>query len=298
MRLKLFVLLGLAVILIFTTPSKAQVPAKVENATTVLDTDGDRISDELDACPKDVGPMNSEALKNGCTAHALARQWIVAFISKVSFPGRKTYFTHAQETREEALVRYGEIANDLLAAVYDPDVKPLFSGPLGRARTISLMLGVMFWETGFRRDVDFGLGKHARGDNGRSWCLMQINIGSGKTASGFTGEDLVKNRRACFQEGLRVIRGSFSACRRLPLEHRLSAYASGSCDKGRDKSRQRVHTGMQWFSNSRALRLFSDNDLAPQLPAPTPDAHPNPSSDRVSFLSPISKERTQDGPIR
>lgn len=296
MRLKLFVLLGLAAILIFTTPSKAEVSVKTEVSTIVLDTDGDGITDSHDACPNDVGPKNSDTQTNGCTARTLARQWIVAFIAKVSPPGRKTYFTHAQETREEALVRYGEIADNLLAAVYDPNVKPLFSGPLGRARTISLMLGVMFWETGFRRDVDLGLGKHARGDNGRSWCLMQINIGSGKTASGHTGEELVKDRRICFQEGLRVIRGSFSACRRLPLEHRLSAYASGSCDKGRDKSRQRVHTGMQWFANSRALRLFSDIDLAP--PAPPEDVHPNPSSDRVSFLSPISKERTQDGPTR
>lgn len=298
MRLKLFVLLGLAVILIFTTPSRAQVSAKTEVSTIVLDTDGDGITDMQDACPNDVGPKNHNTKTNGCTAHALARQWIVTFITKVSPPGRKTYFTHAQETREEALVRYGEIADNLLAAVYDPDIKPLFSGSLGRARTISLMLGVMFWETGFRRDVDLGLGKHARGDNGRSWCLMQINLGSGKTALGYTGEDLVKNRRICFQEGLRVIRGSFSACRQLPLEHRLSAYASGSCDKGRDKSRQRVQTGMQWFTNSRALRLFSDIDLAPQPPAPPEDAHPNPNSDRVSFLSPISKERTQDDPTR
>jgi len=281
MRLKLFVLLGLIMALFFTTSSQAQ-QVKTLHAVTVLDTDSDGITDEQDACPGDVGPENTEPRKNGCTAHALARQWIVTFMTKVSPPGRKTYFTHAQETKEEALIRYGEIADALIATTYDPETKPLFSGPLGRARTISLMLGVMFWETGFRRDVDLGLGKHARGDQGRSWCLMQINIGSGKTALGYTGEDLVRNRQACLQEGLRGIRGSFSSCRRLPLEHRLSAYASGSCDKGRDKSRQRVQTGMQWFTNSRTMRLFSDNDLAP-LPSPKSPRTTQP--DRVSLLS-------------
>jgi hypothetical protein len=262
--MKRFVLLSITVTLLFTAlPSTAQeVPVKAE--TVVLDTDGDGISDDVDACPSDVGPGDENPKKNGCTARVLARQWIVTFISKNAPPGRPTYFKYAGETREEALIRYGEIAESLLDVIYDPEIKPMFAGSHGRARTVSLLLGVMLWETGFRRDVDFGLGKYARGDNGRSWCLMQINLGKGKTASGYTGQELVSNRRLCFSEGLKSIRGSFSACRGLPLEYRLSAYASGSCDKGRDKSKQRVGTGMQWYTNSRALRLFKDDEIIPR----------------------------------
>jgi hypothetical protein len=85
---------------------------------------------------------------------------------------------------------------------------------------------------------------------------MQINIGDGRTPGGFSGEDLVKDRKACFMEGMRIVRGSFSVCRSMPFDQRLSAYASGSCDKGREKSKQRVRTGMRWFSQSP--RLFTD----------------------------------------
>ena len=264
------VLLSMIVTLLFAASSSTAqvvpVPVMVE-VPVVQDTDGDEVQDDLDACPFDAGPANDHPKKNGCTGRVLAKQWVVSFISRNAPPGRKTYYTYAVETREEALARYGEIAEALIDVIYDPEVRPLFSGPTGRARTASLLLGVMFWETGFRRDVDLGLGKDARGDNGRSWCLMQINIGKGTTPNGLHGEDLVTDRRACFTEGLRVIRGSFQACRRLPLEYRLSAYASGSCDKGQDKSKQRVGTGMQWYTNSRTLRLFKDDEI---LVTPTP----------------------------
>ena len=107
--------------------------------------------------------------------------WIMAFIVAVAPPGRMLYFPDAQETKEEATVRYNEIAQDVVEVVYDPNTKPLFRGSTGRARTVSVILSIMLHESGFRRDVDLNLGKYARGDKGNSWCLMQLNVGTGRT---------------------------------------------------------------------------------------------------------------------
>jgi hypothetical protein len=60
--------------------------------------------------------------------------------------------------------------------------------------------------------------------------MMQIRLGRGETtAEGWTWQELVADREKCFRAGLRIARRSFSACRSLPIEHRLSAYATGSC---------------------------------------------------------------------
>lgn len=233
-----------------------------------------------------------------------ARQWIVAFIGKQAPPGRPTYFTHAKETKEEAEARHLAIADDLIDVVYHPDTKPIFSGERGRSKTVSLILGIMLWETGFRKDVDYGLGPYARGDQGKSWCLMQLNIGTGRTPAwnlaenrpatdtdpeqdvhpGYLGTELVSERTACIGEGLKVVRRSFNSCRTLPLDLRLSAYASGSCSKGQDKSRQRVGTGMRWYTNSRDLRTFKDIDLVQEVFAKhnPPPAPKKPKSDKVA----------------
>ena len=277
-----FALLFFIVLSLVTSPSHAELSASVRKLH--LDTDADGIPDEQDACPMVVGPADAHPKKNGCSPKALAKQWVVSFITKYAPPGRKTYYKHAEETKAEALVRYDAIADALVSVVYDPEVKPLFAGPHGRAQTASVILGVVLWETAFRKDVDFALGKHGRGDNGESWCLMQIKVGEGKTAdwnirlnrpavktdppedilSGYTGQQLVADRKLCIAEGLKIMRGSFGACKQLPVEERLSAYASGSCDKGREKSKQRVGTGMKWFQRSLPTRFFRDIDLLPK----------------------------------
>jgi hypothetical protein len=275
----------LPIIWLVTIVLAISLPGANAKAEIIVDTDGDSVADILDACPTDVGPTNEDPQRNGCTSLVLARQWVVAFLVKHAPPGRPTWFEHAKETKEEALKRYNALATDLVSTVYDPDIRPLFSGSNGRSRTLAIVLGIMFWETGFRRDVDFGLGAHGRGDRGKSWCLMQLHIGVGRTAPwnwrlnrpamptdllddvqpGFSGPELVSNRKVCITEGLKVVRGSFAACKKLPLEHRLSAYASGSCDKGREKSKERVNTGIKWFSTSRSLRLFTDVDVSTEI---------------------------------
>lgn len=194
--------------------------------------------------------------------------WIMTFLFAKAAPGRPQFLPEAQETREAAEARYESIAADIAAVVWDPNEAPLFRGPSGRLKTTSMILSVMLHESAFRRDVDFGLGKAGKGDGGRSWCLMQINLGqagaSGKTAQrivldnggyrfvqggteGFGGEDLVTNRKSCIRAGLHLLRRSFGACGRLPQQHWLNAYASGSCDAGHEASQNRMGTAFRWY---------------------------------------------------
>lgn len=196
-------------------------------------------------------------------------KWVVGRISTWSPPGR-TYVPEAKETQEEATERYNEIAQDAMEVAFDPNERPLFNGPYARSQTMALILSVAWWESGYRKDVDLNLGKLARGDSGRSWCLMQIQLGKPiddkdttatrvhlkdntvefSTEIGFTGGDLIKDRQACFRAGLHIIRSSFYACHNLPILDRLSAYTSGSCKQDQHESQDRVRKAMEWLARS------------------------------------------------
>jgi len=210
----------------------------------------------------------------------LARQWILSFMVKKAPPGRKLWYPESHETSDEAMLRYRAIADDIIHVVYDPNVKPIFTGKNGRSRTVAIMLSVMLHESSFMRHVDYGLGKYARGDLGRSWCLMQINIGTGRTSKwnrvhdrapvwgdpeldidpGHTGDEMIQDRKLCLLEGLKIMRQSFAVCSKLPLEDRLRSYASGSCEKGSVASRARVLGGMRWFETT-FKKQFTDAEV-------------------------------------
>lgn len=208
--------------------------------------------------------------------------WILAFMVSVAPPGRKTFYEEAQETQTEASARYQSIAEDIIEVVYNPATKPLFRGSNGRSRTVSVILSIMLHESGFMKNVDYGVGKFARGDKGNSWCLMQINVGKGRTIKwnvkhdrlprwgddpndifeGYTGSELVTDRQKCIGEGLKVLRVSFAACRGLPMDQKLRVYASGRCTAGSEGSAARMGTAIRWFGNSRAKRTFVDADVS------------------------------------
>lgn len=209
-------------------------------------------------------------------------KWVMSFMTKHAPPGRKTYYVEAQETKEEAEKRYRSIAEDLVEVVYDPNTKPAFQGKTGRARTISVMLGIMLYESGFGKHVDFGVGKYGRGDNGNSWCLMQMNVGKGRAWArgggwnikhdrpwrygdkkediviGASGPEMVKDRRKCFTEGLRLIKLSFRSCRKQPFNLKLLVYASGKCDPTIKAavvgSRLRMKAATKFWETSTELR--------------------------------------------
>lgn len=211
--------------------------------------------------------------------------WVLSFMISVAPPGRKIYYPEGQETEEEALTRYRSIAADLVRVVYDPNVKPLFTGPNGRSRTLAVMLSVMFHESSFMRHVDYGLGKYARGDSGKSVCMMQLYVGAGRTMrwnvvhdrpvkwndpvseirDGYTGDEILQDRKLCFREGIKVLQLSFGGTRGMSLDDRLRIYASGSPDKGALASRNRMRLAMSWFAKSFHGQ-FTDEEVMLSLP--------------------------------
>lgn len=160
------------------------------------------------------------------------------------------------ETAAERGERYAAIAADLEAVVYDPEVKPIFRGPRGRAKTAALIMAVAFHESGFARDVDFGpcyrgkSGDGTRCDSGRAACLMQVHADHGKTPDGWTLQELFEDRKKCFRAGLRLLRSSFGQCRANAYEHRLAAFASGRCDRGLTESAALIRLGDEFATVS------------------------------------------------
>jgi hypothetical protein len=152
----------------------------------------------------------------------------------------------ALEPVDEARARYESIASDMASVVVEDGVHPLFDGPSGRAQTALVALSVASFESYFRRDVDTGV---RTGDQGNSYCLMQIKVGEGVTSEGWSGPDLTADRKKCFRAGLRLMRGSFLSCRALPVIDRLSAYAIGSCVRDQRESELRVGRAKTWWTD-------------------------------------------------
>jgi hypothetical protein len=148
------------------------------------------------------------------------------------------------ETRDDAMARYESIARDVASVALDDAEDPLFGGSDGRTQTAVLMLAVASFESGYRKVVDEGI---RRGDHGRSYCLMQIRVGSGATREGWSGTQLVEDRKLCFRAALHILRASFSVCRKLPVDDRLSAYATGRCIADAEISRSRVGRARAWW---------------------------------------------------
>ncbi len=199
--------------------------------------------------------------------------WIVAFLIAKAPPGQPQYGGLA-ETRQETETRYESIAQDLSEVVASEP--PFYAGDQGIARTTSVMLSVAFFESAFSAKVDKGL---LRGDGGRSVCLMQINVGKGRTNTwntvtnkfaspndkaeevelGWNASELLGDRKKCFRAAHRIMRRSIASCSRLgPLEA-LRSYASGSCEEGSDASRRRMSVAVRWFSAHTPT--FKNNDI-------------------------------------
>lgn len=207
-----------------------------------------------------------------------AIEWAMGFMIRHAPPGRKTHYIDAQETKEEALKRYRSIAEDLVEVVYDPNTAPVFPGLSGRSRTLSVILGIALHESGFGKHVDKNIGPYARGDQGNSWCLMQMNVGKGRAwknaggwnikedrpwkfgdkaediVQGASGPEMVQDRRKCFTEALRLIKVSFRACKRNTFYHRLNVYASGSCKYGSKGSAKRMRAATKFWDSSEEQR--------------------------------------------
>ena len=148
------------------------------------------------------------------------------------------------ESRDHVLARYESIARDVVSVALDETEAPVFEGPDSRTETALLMLAVASYESSFSKRVDEGV---RRGDNGHSYCLMQIHVGQGATREGWSARQLIEDRRLCFRAALHILQASFLACRKLPFDDRLSAYASGHCFADAVVSRSRVWRARAWW---------------------------------------------------
>lgn len=188
------------------------------------------------------GPMTSLA------------SWIFQAIILLSPPEKAvSWASHAEakESLEDKITRYQSIASDMAEVIEDPEEKLVYSGKFAKERTAALLTSIAWMESGFRRDVDLGIGKKAKG-GGLDSCLMQVRLGLGKTTEGWSSEDLTRDRKKCFKVGLAMVRGSFYSCRSLPTEEKLAAYASGNCRMGKNASKARMHVANRVFSTINA----------------------------------------------
>lgn len=162
------------------------------------------------------------------------------------------YTSNRAETKEEAQSRYESIAQAAVAANYDPAYPPFALG--NRAASTILTLSVAKDESDFRKDVFTGIGPKARGDQGRSFCLMQVQVGQGSIDVGeqsWFGIDLLEDPNKCFLAGLKKLRASWGECHELPMRDRLSAYVTGRCTEANWQSRMRVDRAVKWLQHNR-----------------------------------------------
>ncbi len=223
-------------------------------------------------------PAHAFALNDVASKSVIS--WCTTQMSEWS-PGGTSKYPDAKESVEDSISRYDEIAQAAFNVAFDPAEPPVFSGARGRSETLALMLSVAGTESGFRKDVDLGVGNHSRGDSGRSWCMMQVmlsqpNLETKKTKmrvvldgllwkyaydgkTGWGGEDLVQDREKCFRVGLHMIRNSLKSCEYLPLSKRLSVYASGSCKSvnGQKRSREKMDTMNRFLRKSPPVAVDS-----------------------------------------
>ena len=199
-----------------------------------------------------------------------------------------------EETVEERKERYADIADDVIEVVWGKDEHgafkndSVFLGPQGRARTAALLLAVAFHESGYAPDVDKGpcymgkYGKNGRCDGGRSVCMLQVMVGREyvtrtgekivpRTREGWTAQDLFEDRTKCFRAGMAKMRASMRMCARagLPLEHQLTAYGAGTCDRpaGKRGSERLIGLYKRFWDRHEVPKL----EAAPRLSAVTPD---------------------------
>lgn len=244
-------------------------------------------------------------------------QWVVDRMLSWSPPGR-SFIPDAKETPEDGKKRYSKIADSLINVVYDPNERPIFTGKYGRAKTLALIASMSWFESGYRRDVDMGLGRLGRGDGGRSWCMMQILLGKpapGTThspkrvylasggfklisspkdplwAKSYGGESLVKDRSACFRVGLHLARNSFRACGSLPIEDRLGVYGAGKCIPNWKPSRYRVRKAQNWLSAYKPPMKDADVlKLLHPAPIPTMSFPKEKGEGSISYLKPMYED--------
>lgn len=247
--------------------------------------------------------------------------WLFGLMIVAAPPNRPQFEPAAIESVAQAQERYQGIAQAVAQVAFDPSETPIPG--TSRSYTAALLLSIAYHESSFRRDVDLGIGrmklaKSGWNDFGRSWCMMQVNLGtkqipdtrpghegswreesSSQTSEGWWGSELLADREKCFRAGLHILQRTWG-CRGGIQADSLSKYAGGECyikadeDKAKESgderllakikatryaSRMRVERANRW-SKTRP-RDWVDQEVVRALmqPAqPAPQAVQTPSS--------------------
>ena len=200
-----------------------------------------------------------------------------------------------QENKDEALKRYLDIARSIEKVAEEATKTTTVDGadqpamwPWGADDMARALTTIAFHESGYRRDVQTGVGKSALGDCGywnakgqkvgaeearatgaqylcRSVCLVQINTGGlSGTRYGLMGKDLVGLDRAaiekCFSAGARAFANARGRCAQTRTDDwfkkTIASYGTGkACETDEAWVGARVTT-------FEKLRKTKDGDLA------------------------------------
>lgn len=185
--------------------------------------------------------------------------WMLTMLVTMS-PTGKTYNPPDVEDPAATRVRLESISRDIVSVAFDEKEVPLFPGPHGRELSAVFIAASAAAESGgFLKSVDSGT---KQGDHGRSWCIMQINLGKGKTPEGWHGNDLIKDRKKCIKTGYRIMRSSMATCKGN-VRDSMAAYLSGNCRVGIVSSRSRYDHAMKLYRKyplQKFIELNSAND--------------------------------------
>ena len=202
---------------------------------------------------------------------------------------------HAPETAADKLTRFRSIATDLVEVISEDGALP----GMTKRQSMSVMLSIMSYESSFFRDVDLGQGRGV-GDQGRSWCLMQLQVNestapvleNGKRDFGggtimikhdvmgkWTGRDLVQDRKKCLRAGRAVLVRAMAECHDQKASDKLSAYATGSCKNNEPKSASRWDRSILIMKKrvpklDEALKLLGREGESVEEPPPAEPAKP------------------------
>ena len=198
-------------------------------------------------------------------AMSLLAKWIFSVLVVIAPPEKLSVTVHG-ETLEEMTARYENTAIDMASVIEDRG--PLFKGDDDGRKTAATMVAIMKYESELAQDVAVG---KRRGDHGRSWCYMQINIGKGKNIWGddemrtWVGQDLADDWKKCFTVSYEILRYSLKSCGNYKNGDILSGYTAGVCVVNEKKARNRWNYA-QWI-----MRRFPGTTE----PSPQPTASAN-----------------------
>jgi len=172
--------------------------------------------------------------------------WLTSIVLAL-YPAAKVH-PDDEILQQEYIQHVNEVVKDIYEIVYDPKHTAWFGGKWGRAQEAALATIIAAEESGgFDPEVESG---RKRGDQGSSWCLMAINIGKGKTREGWTGPELIADRKKCLTSGINAMQRSMNSCRKYGMLSGLSVYDTGSCIENERISVSRVSRAT-WLVNKK-----------------------------------------------